>query len=201
MNSDLVVCRDAIEFLHGLPDECAGLIIADPPYSIPKEFGPTTHRRTFEEWLQWCKEWLAESIRVLSNHGNLMVYALHTSAAFLHVELSKLGLTYRRQIIWRYENGFSTYKTAPAAERPTSVFFSWPPPLSSWQPLFGISVGQPSRAWSFPLRRSRVFSGVRRGCNFPPRCWQRRNAGLANRATTSVSASAHASCYQPAFPS
>lgn len=124
MNSDFVVNGDAIEFLSSLPDECAGLVLADPPYSIPKSFGATTVQRTFDEWLSWCKEWLEEAIRVMAPEGNLMIYSLHDSAAFLHVELHQRGLVYRRQIIWHYENGFSTYKKSPASEYEVILWFA-----------------------------------------------------------------------------
>ena len=29
-----VVCGDALEFLHGLPDGCAKAILTDPPYGV-----------------------------------------------------------------------------------------------------------------------------------------------------------------------
>ena len=101
--------------------------MADPPYSINKGFGPTTHHMDFKDWLQWCGDWLGESARILSPNGNLIVYSLHQSAAFLHVTMQELGLVYRRQIIWHYENGFSTYKHAPAAEYEVLLWFAHTP--------------------------------------------------------------------------
>ena len=121
---DTIVLGDMLEFLRSLPDGCADLILADPPYSIDKEFGPTTRRRNFGDWLDWCRDWLAEAARVMAPQGNLMVYSLHTSAAFLHVAMQDMGLVYRRQIIWRYENGFSTYRYAPAAEYEVILWFA-----------------------------------------------------------------------------
>ncbi len=124
MEINTISTCDAIEFLRGLPAECAGLVLADPPYSLPKQFGSNTIRRTLEEWVEWSKEWMHEAIRVLSPHGNLMIYSLHQSAAFLHVELHNRGLIYRRQIIWHYENGFSNYRKAPAAEYEVILWFA-----------------------------------------------------------------------------
>lgn len=121
---DSIALEDVSAFLGKLPDGCADLVLADPPYSINKEFGPTTPIRSFEEWLSWCDGWLQEAGRVLNSRGNLVVYSLPSSAAFLHVAMHRLGLTYRRQIIWHYENGFSTYRKAPAAEYEVLLWFA-----------------------------------------------------------------------------
>ena len=122
--TDTIVLGDVLEFLSRLPDGIADLIVADPPYSIDKNFGSTTPRRSFNDWLSWCGEWLSETTRVLAPSGNLLVYSLHSSSAFLHVAMHELGLVYRRQIIWHYENGFSTYKRAPAAEYEVILWFA-----------------------------------------------------------------------------
>lgn len=121
---DEIVRGDAIEFLHGLPSGCAGLVLADPPYSINKPFGATTPRRTLAEWIAWSREWMKEAVRVLSPVGNIMVYSLHNSAAFLHVALHEMGLEYRRQIVWHYQNGFTTYRTAPPSEYEVILWFA-----------------------------------------------------------------------------
>ena len=119
-----ILLQDTLDFLRNIPDGSADLIIADPPYSINKEFGSTTRKMGFDEWLDWCCEWLREATRVLSPDGNLTVYSLHRSAAFLHVAMHSMGLVYRRQIVWHYENGFTTYKHGPAAEYEVILWFA-----------------------------------------------------------------------------
>ena len=117
---------DAIEFLLSLPDECADLIIADPPYSLEKdkEFGKGAYFETRDAWLAWCKRWLAESKRLLKPRGNLFVYAIHHNACFLQCYMYELGLEYRRQIIWRYENGWSKYTNGPACHYEPILWFA-----------------------------------------------------------------------------
>ena len=118
--------RDVLEFLRGLPSGSADLVIADPPYSIAKdkEFGEGGYFTSREEWLSWCKLWLAESKRILTPKGNLFVYAIHHNACFLQVELYGLGLEYRRQIVWNYENGWSKYRRSPACHYEPILWFS-----------------------------------------------------------------------------
>jgi DNA modification methylase len=121
-----IVDGDAVEFLRALPDKCADLIIADPPYSIDKdrEFGTGAFFLTRDSWLHWCKQWLSEAKRLLKPRGNLFVYAIHHNACFLQCHMYELGLEYRRQIIWHYENGWSKYRRAPACHYEPILWFA-----------------------------------------------------------------------------
>jgi DNA modification methylase len=117
---------DALGFLASLPDTCADLIIADPPYSIEKdkEFGDGAYFDSHEAWLNWCKVWLCEAKRVLKPSGNLFVYAIHHNACFLQCYLYEIGLQYRRQIVWHYENGWSKYRNGPACHYEPILWFA-----------------------------------------------------------------------------
>jgi len=114
---------DSLTLLKELPDECIDVIIADPPYSIPKDFGNGVPWGTFDEWLGWSKLWLRECKRVLRNGGSIFVYGIHHSLCHLQCFMYELGLTYGRQFIWHYENGWSTYTAAPAATYEPILWF------------------------------------------------------------------------------
>ena len=84
---------DVLQFLACLPDECADLIISDPPYSLRKdqEFGEGAFFNTREDWLAWRKLWLLELKRLLKPSGNLFVYAIHHNACFLQEYMYGIG--------------------------------------------------------------------------------------------------------------
>ncbi len=117
---------DATEFLRTLPDAYADLIIADPPYSLDKdrEFGEGAFFDSRDEWLAWCKCWLIEAKRILKPMGNVFVYAIHHNACFLQTYMYEIGLVYRRQIIWHYENGWSKYRNGPACHYEPILWFA-----------------------------------------------------------------------------
>jgi site-specific DNA-methyltransferase (adenine-specific) len=121
-----VYAGDALEFLSQLPDGCADLVVADPPYSLDKdrEFGTGAFFESRGEWLAWCRRWLGETKRLLKPSGNLFVYAIHHNACFLQCHLYEIGLEYRRQIIWHYENGWSKYRNAPACHYEPILWFA-----------------------------------------------------------------------------
>jgi site-specific DNA-methyltransferase (adenine-specific) len=110
--------------MRGLPDGCSSLIIADPPYNLGKTFGGWQEWRDVSQWLPWCKTWLAECQRLLADGGSIFVYGIHHYLCYLQVALYDLGLTYRRQIIWHYQNGFAGYTKSLAAHYEPILWFS-----------------------------------------------------------------------------
>lgn len=119
-----VIQGDCVKHLRQLPDECASLIVADPPYNLSKDFGAWKERDRKEQWLPWCKEWLAECQRVLAENGSIFVYGIHHHLCWLQCHLYELGLVYRRQIIWYYENGFAGYTKTLSAHYEPLLWFS-----------------------------------------------------------------------------
>lgn len=120
---DKVHVGDSLELLKRLPSECSTLVIADPPYNLGPAFG-TKFERNLEEWLPWCKFWLEESARVLNDRGNIFVYGIHHYLCYLQVHMYDLGMRYRRQIIWHYENGWAGYSKSLAAHYEPMLWFS-----------------------------------------------------------------------------
>lgn len=115
---------DCVALMQSLPDDCSTLVIADPPYNLGKDFGGWQEWRDVDKWLPWCKVWLGESLRILSPGGNIFVYGIHHYLCYLQVAMYELGLTYRRQIIWHYENGFAGYTKTLAAHYEPILWFS-----------------------------------------------------------------------------
>ncbi len=121
---DQIVRGDCIEELRRLPDGAAQLVIADPPYNMGPAFGIDKEWRRSAEWLPWCEQWLKECIRVLDNDGQIFVYGIHHYQCYVQVLLYDLGLKYRRQIIWYYENGWSRSRRTLATHYEPILWFS-----------------------------------------------------------------------------
>ena len=106
---------DCIELMRNLGDGCAQLIVADPPYNLGKMFGRWKEYRDVSQWLPWSKKWLKECTRILAPGGSLFVYGIHHYQCYIQCALYELGLQYRRQIVWNYENGFAGYGSSTLA--------------------------------------------------------------------------------------
>ena len=121
---DTIHVGDCVELMRQLPDACCSLIIADPPYNLGKLFGDWKEWQDVDQWLPWCKTWLAECNRVLDDGGSIFVYGIHHYLCFLQCVMYEIGLEYRRQIIWHYENGFAGYTKTLAAHYEPLLWFS-----------------------------------------------------------------------------
>jgi len=115
---------DTIAFLKEMPDASAHLIVADPPYNLNKDFGIGKRYKEREEWLAWSKQWIDECARVLTPTGNFFIYGIHRHACFLQCYLYEIGMVYRRQIIWYYENGWSRYTNGPSCHYEPILWFA-----------------------------------------------------------------------------
>ena len=119
-----IIAGDCIEGMRSLPSNCAQLLIADPPYNLNKDFGEWKELENKDRWLSWSKEWLAEAKRILAPGGSIFVYGIHHHLCWLQCFLYELGLQYRRQIIWHYENGWAGYTRTLAANYEPLLWFS-----------------------------------------------------------------------------
>ena len=104
-----IIHGDCIERMKRLNGGSFNLIIADPPYNLNKDFGVWKETERKAEWHEWTRSWLKEADRLLSNEGSIFVYGIHHHMCWVQCMMYELGLIYRRQIIWHYENGFAGY--------------------------------------------------------------------------------------------
>ncbi len=128
MNNSPIIHGDYLEKIKNYNDETFDLIIADPPYNLDKDFGVYNEKTRKDDWLEWTKNWIKESERVLKKDGNIFIYGIHKNICWVQSYLFEVGLDYRRQIIWKYENGFAGYN-----KRNLSAFY---------EPLLWFSKGK-----------------------------------------------------------
>ena len=95
-----IIHGDCIENMKTLKDECADIVICDPPYNIGKDFGNDSDKQKMDTYLNWCDEWIAECIRILKPNGTLYIYGFSEILAFIRVRIT-INV---RWIIWHYTN-------------------------------------------------------------------------------------------------
>jgi len=90
---------DCLHFLSVVKDEVIDTVFADPPFNLDKKYGAKSKDNLPEQkYVEWCKAWLDECIRVLRPGGSLYVYNLPRWNIVLGAYLMERGMTFRHDI-------------------------------------------------------------------------------------------------------
>jgi site-specific DNA-methyltransferase (adenine-specific) len=89
-----------------LDDGLVDLAFADPPFNIGYEYDVYDDRLESERYVDWCREWTAEVVRVLKPEGTFWLAIGDEYAAELKVMMQRdLGLVCRSWVVWYYTFG------------------------------------------------------------------------------------------------
>ena len=98
--------RDCVEGLKELPEGVVDLAFADPPFNIGYEYDVYRDKLAAEHYLDWCRQWTAEVVRVLKPQGTFWLAIGDEYAAELKVMLQREhGLACRSWVVWYYTFG------------------------------------------------------------------------------------------------
>ena len=105
MKPNTIYCADALELLPKWSSGCVHLAFADPPYNIGYVYDKYHDDLPDDQYVSWCRDWMAECRRVLTDTGSLYIAIGDDFAAQLRMVGKELGLYLRNWIIWRYTFG------------------------------------------------------------------------------------------------
>ena len=106
LESNKVYLMDVVDGLKNLDDNCADVVLIDPPYNIRKDFGTNKTKLEMKEYIEWAKEWVSEATRVLKDTGTMYIYGFSEILAHISVNLDME----HRWLVWHYTN-----KTVPSS--------------------------------------------------------------------------------------
>lgn len=102
VNDTKIINDDVLNASHIIKSNCAQIIICDPPYNIGKNFGNNQDRRSTDEYLRWCDNWIHESLRILRPDGTMFIYGFSETLALILARLPTSVHT--RWLVWHYTN-------------------------------------------------------------------------------------------------
>ena len=103
-HNSMAVLGDSLSFLKKMKDKSVQLIFADAPYNIGKDFGNNSDKWTsVSDYIEWCKTWVDECMRVLSDTGTMYFMTATQHMPYLDVFVSEHYNVLCR-IIWAYDS-------------------------------------------------------------------------------------------------
>ncbi len=97
-----IICGDCAKEFKKIKDNSVDLIITDPPFNIGKKYGRHYKDNMKKgEYIEWCKQWLRECIRVLKEGGALYLFNYPENNAYIMPFLDQ-HLTFKRWMTWHY---------------------------------------------------------------------------------------------------
>jgi len=90
---------DVRKLLPHIRSESIDTVFADPPFNLSKVYGDRVNdNRSDDEYISWCKEWLAHCVRVVKPGGAIFVYNLPKWNITLGHYLTECGMMFRHWI-------------------------------------------------------------------------------------------------------
>ena len=95
----VLFAADCLAILPKIAHHVVDTVFADPPFNLGKEYGGSTDDlQSDDAYLDWCRRWLAECVRILKPGGSLFVYNLPRWNILLGAHLTDLGMDFRHWI-------------------------------------------------------------------------------------------------------
>lgn len=103
-NNSLAILGESLSVLKKMKDKSIQLIFADAPYNIGKDFGNNSDKwDSVHTYIEWCKTWIDECMRVLSDSGSMYFMTATQHMSYLDVYVSEKYNVLCR-IIWAYDS-------------------------------------------------------------------------------------------------
>lgn len=125
---------DVLDFMDGLPDASADLVLTSPPYNLGKAYGGgvSADSMRFTYYIGWMMQVISEASRVLKDGGVLFLQVGATRDETgrimpldiaLYDVIKQTGLTYQNRIAWVIGHGL-TPKARLSGRYETALVFS-----------------------------------------------------------------------------
>ncbi len=155
---------DVLDFMDGLPDGCARLVVTSPPYNVGKAYGrgASSDQMAHVFYMGWLMQIVSESARVLDEGGVLFLQVGHTRDQndrlmpldiAIYDAIARTGLVFQNRIVWTVPHGLTPRRRLSGRHETVLVF----------------SKGEPSNFNADAIRTpqknpaKRSFKGPRRG--------------------------------------
>jgi site-specific DNA-methyltransferase (adenine-specific) len=97
--SNKIIQGDCLKLFKYIPDNSVDMTFADPPFNLQKKYTSYDDNLEFQEYLDWCKSWISEMVRVTKPTGSIFVHNIPMWLTFYASYLNKFA-HFKHWISW-----------------------------------------------------------------------------------------------------
>jgi len=71
---DQIIQGDCLEVMQNIPGNSVDITFADPPFNLNKKYNGYEDNKEFNIYLEWCKQWIYEMVRITKPTGSIFVH-------------------------------------------------------------------------------------------------------------------------------
>ena len=96
---DKSIKGDCIEVLKTIPDNSVDMTFADPPFNLKKKYNGYKDDKKFQEYLDWCRQWIHEMVRITKPTGSIFVHNIPKWLTYYATYLNEVA-NFKHWIAW-----------------------------------------------------------------------------------------------------
>jgi len=96
---DKVIRGDCLEIMSNIEDNSVDMSFADPPFNLEKKYGSYKDQKPDTEYIDWCKKWLYEMVRITKPTGSIFVHNVPKWLTYYACILNDIAY-FRHWIAW-----------------------------------------------------------------------------------------------------
>ena len=94
-----IIHGDCLKVMRQIPSDSIDISFADPPFNLNKKYASYLDRREFDDYLQWCRQWIHEMVRITKPSGSIFVHNIPKWLTFYTGFLHEVA-EFRHWIAW-----------------------------------------------------------------------------------------------------
>lgn len=94
-----IIQGDCLEIMKNIPDNSVDVTFADPPFNLGKKYNGYRDHKEFHAYLDWCKRWIYEMVRVTKPTGSIFVHNIPKWLTYYATFLNEIAY-FKHWIAW-----------------------------------------------------------------------------------------------------
>ncbi len=96
---DTVTIGDCLKVMSNIEDNSVDVCFADPPFNLEKKYASYKDQKPGEQYLDWCRSWLHELVRIAKPTGSIFVHNIPKWLTYFAGILNDIAY-FRHWIAW-----------------------------------------------------------------------------------------------------